>query len=72
MLSKNKYIEIFESLNITTTNKVCIHHPITTDLVWFNVKQTGKEKILLTVPNDSPYFGQPDFWFSKKHIISVA
>lgn len=71
ILNKNTLITFFENFKISKSNQVWIHHPITEDLVIANVKSVGKTFVLLEMPEDSPYAGQPEFTFKKTSIIGL-
>ena len=69
MLNRNTYINILEAKQFDIEQEVYIHHHITEDVVKCRVKDTKIDKILLTFDQDSDYFGQPEFWFKKIHVI---
>lgn len=71
LLSKNKYISILENFKISNNDIIWIHHPITNDLIQVNVKKSQINNVIVSIPNDSPYYGQPDFIVKKINIIGV-
>lgn len=71
ILDKNKLFAFFETFKISKADQVWIHHPITEDLVIANVKSVGKTFVILEMPEDSPYSGQPEFSFKKTSIVGI-
>lgn len=70
ILDRNSIISIHESF--IQDNSVWIHFPITGDLIKCTIKEAARNKVLLTVPPESDYYGCPDFWFNKINIIGKA
>jgi len=71
ILSKDQVNKIVEKLNYKVGDTIFIHHPITEDLITVTVKELKRDKILVSIPEDSPYLGQPDWYIPKVNIISV-
>ena len=71
ILNKNKLINFFESFKISKSDQVWIHHPITEDLVTADVISVGKTFVILQMPENSPYAGQPQFSFKKTNIVGI-
>ena len=72
LLNKDQIYKINESLNVKVNDIIWIHHPITEDLTKAIVKKIGNNKLTLTMGEDSPYFGQPDFILPKISIIGIV
>lgn len=72
MFNKKSYIQILESKQYNQGDLVFIHHPITQDIVKCPIKETKIDKVLLCFDENSDYYGQPEFWFKKIHIIGKA
>lgn len=69
ILSKHDYLKANESVKVSIDDKVFIHHPITKDVVQVIVKDRGYGEITVSMPEDSGYYGQPDFIVKKINII---
>lgn len=72
MLNRNSLINLLETKMYDTDEIVFIHHPITEDIVKCVIKDTRIDKLLLGFDPNSDYYGQPDFWFKKIHVIGKA
>jgi hypothetical protein len=71
MFKRDELIAVLESIRVTKGDTVWIHHPITQDLMTVVVKRGTADKILASVPEGSPYFGQPDFYMKKINIVGI-
>lgn len=71
LYDKAKLNAVLESIKLTVGNTVFIHHPITEDLVTVIIKEVKKDQVLVSIPLDSPYIGQPDWYIKKINIIGV-
>lgn len=71
ILSKDQLIKIVESIKYNVGDTIFVHHPITEDLITVKVKELKKDKILVSVPETSPYLGQPDWYIPKINIIGI-
>jgi len=71
ILDKDKLVKLCEAYTLSADDIVWIHHPITEDLINVKVIKSGKDKVLVSILDDSPYFGQPDWWMSKLKIIGI-
>lgn len=71
ILSKDQVVKIVESIKYKVGDTIFIHHPITEDLMTVKVKELKKDKILVSVPETSPYLGQPDWYIPKVNIIGI-
>lgn len=71
ILSKEQIVKIVENLKISTGDIIFIHHPITEDLISVRVVELKRDKILVSVTEDSPYLGQPDWYMPKINIIGI-
>ncbi len=69
IFNKKDYLSLLENINVTSGNLVFIHHPITEDLVQVIVKELKRDKVIVSIPENSPYFGQPDFIINKTAIL---
>lgn len=69
LLDKNKLYSINETLNVSVSDIVFIHHPITRDIVKVKIKEKSNLYCIVSIPEDSDYFGQPDFKIKKTQII---
>lgn len=69
ILNKEEYSKILENIKLSLNDTVWIHHPITEDLVSVNVEQFNGDSITVSIPENSPYFGQPNFKVKKLAII---
>lgn len=70
MLDKNSIYYINEHLSLNINDLIFIHHPITEDIVRVKIKELKKNDVVVCVPEDSDYYGQPDFIIKKYHILS--
>ncbi len=70
ILDRNSIFKINESFS--QNDLIWIHFPITGDLIKCQIKESSKNKVLLTIPVESDYHGCPDFWFNKINIIGKA
>lgn len=71
ILSKDQIVQIVENLKFSTGDIIFIHHPITEDLISVRVVELKRDKILVSVTEDSPYLGQPDWYIPKINIIGI-
>lgn len=71
ILSKHNLISFLEAFKINKQDRVWIHHPITEDLVQVIIKELKKDSVIISIPEDSPYYGQPDFIIKKTKIIGA-
>jgi len=71
IIDRNALSKLYESYNLSAGTVVWIHHPITDDLIKVSVVKSQKDKVMVSVPDGSPYAGQPDWWAKKLHIIGV-
>jgi len=71
ILNRDTLFKIYEKHVITVGNIIWIHHPITGDLINVKVVKSKKDKILVSVLPESPYFGQSDWWMKKLQVIGV-
>lgn len=69
ILSKEKYLKLNESIKVSINDLVFIHHPITKDIVKVIIKDVGYGTVDVSIPEDSDYYGQPDFTIKKITII---
>jgi hypothetical protein len=72
LFDKKTLITVLESIKVTCNELVWIHHPITNDLIKVNIKIVGRNKVTVSIPEDSSYFGQPDWEINKTHIIGTV
>lgn len=71
ILSKDQIVQIVENLKFSAGDLIFIHHPITEDLISVRVVELKRDKILVSVTEDSPYLGQPDWYIPKINIIGI-
>lgn len=71
ILNKDTLFKLCEAIALSKDNIIWIHHPITEDLINVRVIKSGKDKVLVSILEDSPYFGQPDWWMSKIKVIGI-
>jgi hypothetical protein len=71
IIDRDKLSRIYENFNISSGTIIWVHHPITEDLIKVSVVKSQKDKVLVSVLENSPYAGQPDWWIKKLHIIGV-
>ena len=71
LLNREQIFKINESLTVKVNDLIWIHHPITEDLTQVIVKKIKIDKLLLSIPENSPYFGQPDFVLPKINVIGI-
>jgi hypothetical protein len=71
ILSKDQVVSIVENFKFKVGDTIFIHHPITEDLISVRVKELKRDKILVSIPEDSPYLGQPDWFIPKVNIIGL-
>lgn len=71
LLNKEELFKILESFNVSKNDIIWIHHPITEDLIQVNIIKTQADKVLVGVMENSPYFGQPEWWMNKINIIGL-
>jgi len=69
ILPKNMYLKIFERLQLKENDSIYIHHPITNDVVVVNIQEKQYNKLLVSIPEDSDYYGQPNFYIKKTQVI---
>lgn len=72
ILDKTKVNKIVESFKVSTNSIVFIHHPITEDVIRVNVKKIYRDSILVSILEDSPYYGQPDFQIPKYSVLGIV
>ncbi len=73
LLSRDKIVRIAEAMNKYEPGlKVWIHFPITEDLIQCNIDESTRDKVLLSIPEDSDLFGAPKFWFKKANIVGTV
>jgi hypothetical protein len=71
ILTKKNYIKLIENINVSVNDTIYIHHPITEDIVTVNVIKKTKDKLLVSIPENSKYYGQPDFYINKTSVLGV-
>lgn len=71
MLTKSELNKINESLSVNVGDIIFIHHPITEELVKVNVEKVKTSNLEVSIPEDSDYFGQPNFEIKKYKVISI-
>lgn len=71
ILNKDKLVKLCETYKLSANNIIWIHHPITEDLINVKVVKSGKDKVLVSILENSPYFGQSDFWVNKLKVIGI-
>ena len=71
ILDKATYIKFLETFKVSKNQRVFVHHNITEDLVIAEVKAVYSDSVLLTMPEDSEYFGQPDWKIKKTMIVGM-
>ena len=72
IFDKNTLFSMLESIKVSANQSVWVHHPITEDLIKVNVKHVGRTNVTVSIPEDSPYFGQPDWAIKKTSIIGIV
>lgn len=72
ILDKNTLLSVLESIKVSTNQTIWIHHPITEDLIKVNVKEVKRNSVTVSIPEDSYYFGQPDWTIKKTSIIGIV
>lgn len=70
MLNKKQFIKIVENLSFAVGEKIFIHHPITEDIINVIIKKLKTNTLLVSIPEDSDYYGQPDFEIKKYVVLS--
>ena len=70
MLNKNQILQLVENLTFNKDEKIFIHHPITEDVLEVIVKRIKPTTIIVGIPEESEYFGQPDFEIKKYEVLS--
>jgi len=71
LLDKTSYKLLLESIKCLKDSLVYIHHPITEDLIIVKIKQLLNDKVMVSILEDSPYYGQPDFIINKTKIVGI-
>ncbi len=72
LLSREKIIKLNESYaKYTPGLRVWIHFPITEDLIQCNIEEATRDKVLLSIPEDSDLYGAPKFWLKKINIVGI-
>lgn len=71
LLTKDKLLYINEKLNVNVDDLIFIHHPITEDIIKVIVKEKKHLSLIVSIPEDSDYFGQPDFEIKKYKVLSL-
>jgi hypothetical protein len=71
LLDKETLNNLLESFVVQTNSIIWIHHPITEDLIQVKVVKSQKDKILVSILENSPYIGQPDWWMKKINVIGI-
>lgn len=71
ILTKEKLTYISENLKVNKDDVVFIHHPITEDIIKVIVKDKTNTSLTVSIPEDSDYFGQPDFKIKKYTVLSL-
>lgn len=71
LLSKETLLKICESYDLKPNTIIWIHHPITEDLINVQVVKSKKDQILVSIIENSPYFGQPNWWMNKTKVIGI-
>lgn len=61
-----------ENFKVVKDNMIWIHHPITEDLIKVVVEDSGRDIVTVSIPQDSEYYGQPNFKIKKTQIIGVV
>ena len=69
ILSKENYLKLNEHIRVSVNDTIFIHHPITKDVVKVIIKESGYGTVTVSIPEDSDYYGQPDFTIKKISII---
>lgn len=72
ILTKDEYIKLNERIQIENADLIFIHHPITNDIVKVKIEEKEYNKALVSIPGDSDYYGQPNFYIKKTQIIGKA
>ena len=72
ILDKKTLATFNEGFKIAKDQQVWIHHPITEDLVKVVVKKSGRSSIIVGMPEDSAYYGQPDWEIKKTNVIGIV
>jgi len=71
IIDRNKLFKIYENYTVSTGDVIWVHHPITEDLIKVSVVKSQKDKVLVSILENSPYKGQPDWWIKKLQIIGI-
>jgi hypothetical protein len=71
LLNREELFIVLENIKVSKGSVVWIHHPITEELILVNVLKVTADKVLVSIPEDSPYHGQPDFYMKKVAVIGV-
>lgn len=61
-----------ENFKVVKDNMIWIHHPITEDLIKVVVEDSGRDIVTVSIPQNSEYYGQPNFKIKKTQIIGVV
>lgn len=72
ILNKKQYLKLYEKLNHIKENDIIfIHHFITGDLIEVIVKETKYNELLVSIPENSDYYGQPPFYIKKHEVVGI-
>lgn len=72
IFDKKTLSAVLENIKVSKNQRIWIHHPITEDLIQVNVLNVTVNKILVSVPEESPYFGQPDWYIAKTSVVGIV
>lgn len=72
ILDKNNLTKVNEKYTLSANTLVWVHHPITEDLVKALISNTRHLTVILKMPEDSPYAGQPEWEIKKSKIIGIV
>lgn len=72
ILTKNNYLLLLEKIKVMKDNIIWIHHPVTEDLIKVKVKNVKNTKVVVSILEDSVYYGQPDWEILKTRIIGIV
>lgn len=71
LITRDRLYKLCEGIAISAGDIVWIHHPITEDLLQVKVTKAQRDTVTVTILEDSPYYGQPDWNVKKINIIGV-
>jgi anionic cell wall polymer biosynthesis LytR-Cps2A-Psr (LCP) family protein len=69
LLNREELFIINEKLKFDISDQLFIHHFITDEVIKVDIKKINKDTILVSIPEDSLYYGQPDFTIKKINVI---